>query len=418
MEPRERLGLGLAYSTRFEGHLLNVPAGKMSAFPHHAGHFVEWLRTRHWPDAASDSFAPRKLYGEYLQDVLQQTVGVTAGDRFTHMRAEAVAVEPDETGARLTLSNGASIHAEKVVLALGNPASSSAFGQFRRSLEDRWHISPWLGDALRVRFAGERILLVGAGLTAVDAVLAMQSQESACRMYVLSRRGILPQVHSPGVAVGAPPVMADRSNLRQMMRELRAHIEAARQVDLCWRSIVDALRPVSNDIWRELPVGSRERFLRHLRPYWDPHRSRMAPSIRAKLDGYLASGALQTIAGRLQEVISDGSTTQARILRKRGGETVLEVDRIITCTGVQENYTDSPRPLIRSLMKNGLAQANDLGIGLLTDGQGALMDAAMQPSSVFFTLGPPRRGELFETTAVPEIRAQAEALAIHLAAAV
>jgi uncharacterized NAD(P)/FAD-binding protein YdhS len=33
---------------------------------------------------------------------------------------------------------------------------------------------------------------------------------------------------------------------------------------------------------------------------------------------------------------------------------------------------------------------------------------------VFYTLGPPRRGELFETTAVPEIRTQAEALAHRL----
>lgn len=38
----------------------------------------------------------------------------------------------------------------------------------------------------------------------------------------------------------------------------------------------------------------------------------------------------------------------------------------------------------------------------------------MRASSVFFTLGPPRRGELFETTAVPEIRVQAKALAARL----
>ena len=93
----------------------------------------------------------------------------------------------------------------------------------------------------------------------------------------------------------------------------------------------------------------------------------------------------------------------------------MDVDRIISCTGIQENYKNSPRPLIRSLMENGLARANDLGMGFQTDGEGALLDANMSPSSVFFTLGPPRRGELFETTAVPEIRAQAEALAHRLA---
>jgi uncharacterized NAD(P)/FAD-binding protein YdhS len=145
----------------------------------------------------------------------------------------------------------------------------------------------------------------------------------------------------------------------------------------------------------------------------------MAPEIRARVDGYRASGALQIIAGRLQDACSRGRTTQVRILLKHGGERVLEVDRIISCTGIHESYTDSPRPLIHSLMENGLARANDVGIGFHTDGHGALLDAnmldaKMSPSPVFFTLGPPRRGELFETTAVPEIRVQAEALAQYL----
>lgn len=73
-------------------------------------------------------------------------------------------------------------------------------------------------------------------------------------------------------------------------------------------------------------------------------------------------------------------------------------------------------PLARALMEKGLARPNDLGIGFATDRHGALLDASMCPSSVFFTIGPPRRGELFETTAVPELRVQAEELALHLLA--
>jgi uncharacterized NAD(P)/FAD-binding protein YdhS len=301
-----------------------------------------------------------------------------------------------------------------VVLALGNPASCPAPGLSMQGLEDRWHLSPWFGDALRVRFPGERVLLLGTGLTAVDSLLALQSQETACEVSMLSRRGILPQVHDLRVPDQAAPFLRNRGNLRLLLGELRAHIEAARQTDLCWRAIIDALRPISNDIWKELSGADRRRFLRHLKRYWEPHRHRMAPEIRARVDGYRASGALQIIAGRLQEVCSRGRTTQVRILLKQGGERVLEVDRIISCTGIHESYTDSPRPLIHSLVENGLARANDVGIGFHTDGHGALLDANMSPSPVFFTLGPPRRGELFETTAVPEIRVQAEALAQYL----
>jgi uncharacterized NAD(P)/FAD-binding protein YdhS len=88
----------------------------------------------------------------------------------------------------------------------------------------------------------------------------------------------------------------------------------------------------------------------------------------------------------------------------------------INCSGIQENYRSAPRPLIRALIHSGQATANDLGIGFRTDSMGALIDAAGKTSNRLFTLGPPRRGGLFETTAVPEIRVQAEALARHLVA--
>ena len=94
IEPRERLGAGLAYATSFDQHLLNVPAGKMSALDDAPEHFLEWLRTRHWPGAAPDAFAPRKLYGEYLLELLQETIGA-AGSDFHHIRAEAISASTD-----------------------------------------------------------------------------------------------------------------------------------------------------------------------------------------------------------------------------------------------------------------------------------------------------------------------------------
>jgi uncharacterized NAD(P)/FAD-binding protein YdhS len=416
VEPREELGAGLAYSTQFERHLLNVPAGKMSALANASTHFLDWLRAGPLPHAEATTFAPRKLCGLYLNELLQRTILERASGDFTHLRAEVIDIAGAASGAVLTLSDGSTLYAERVVLAIGNPASSPLPGLSTHGLEDRWHVSPWLDDALRVPFAGERILLLGTGLTAVDSALALLGQEPDCTVLMLSRRGILPQVHNPQALPGSPPVLVSRGNLRLMLRDLRAHIESARQADLCWRGSVDALRPVSNDLWRELSVADQRRFLRHLKAYWEPHRHRMAPEIGARIARYRESGALQVVAGRLLEITPRGTATQIRVLARRGTERVIEVDRIVSCTGIHESYADSPRPLIRSLVRRGLARANDLGIGLGTDLHGALLDASGRPSTVFFTLGPPRRGELFETTAVPEIRVQAEALALHLVA--
>jgi uncharacterized NAD(P)/FAD-binding protein YdhS len=395
VEPREQLGAGLAYSTPYDQHLLNVPAGKMSALPDCPGHFLEWLRAGHAPDADGFVFAPRKLYGPYLRDLLNETLGANQ-DRFKHIRAEALSVSADSS---IALSNGSEIHAERIVLALGNPASCTVHGPARDGLEYCWELSPWFNDSLRVRFPGERILLLGTGLTAVDAALALQSQETQCQVYMLSRRGLLPQVHD----LSAPPLSTSSSNLRELCREVRA-------AGPCWRGAVDALRPASNQLWRDLTLADRRRFLRHLKSYWEPHRHRMAPEIWERLRSHLRSGAVEIVRGRICRTSGQDGNTKVVVRLRGGGEHLLEVDRIISCTGILEDYNASPRPLIRSLIDSGFASANDLGIGFRTDDHGRLT------SNKFWTIGPPRRGELFETTAVPEIRVQAESVARQLIA--
>ena len=419
IEPRERLGTGLAYSTPFDQHLLNVPAGKISALAGEPAHFLEWLRARHNPEAGPGTFAPRKVYGEYLQDLIARTISAHPQANLSHIRAEVVSVESgaangEAGGACLTLSNGVLIHAEQTVLAIGNPASSPEPGSSRAGLEGRWHLSPWFGDALKVRFPGERILLLGTGLTAVDCVLALLSCPHTCQIVMLSRRGILPRVHDLQAAAPKPRILTSAGGLRSIVRELRENVDEARQSDLCWRTVVDALRPLSNDLWCDLSHADKAKFQRHLKTYWEVHRHRMAPEIHAQLNEYQSRGSVQVLAGRIREVRPGGDVSSVRVLLKRSGERELDVNRIISCNGIHEDYAGTARPLIRQLIQDGMARANDLGIGFQTDRHGALMGNATKPSRVLFTLGPPRRGQLFETTAVPEIRVQAEELAVYL----
>ncbi len=416
VEMRSRLGRGLAYSTPFDEHLLNVPAAKMSALPDAPSHFLDWLRARQGPTVAPGCFAPRKLYGEYLDELLRAQLAAAPAVPFRHIRAEAIGIEVSGGAPALTLHDGERLPADKVVLALGNPAASPGVGISRAGLEDRWHVSPWIGDALRVRFPGERILLLGAGLTAVDASLALIGQKTACRIYMLSRRGLNPQSHDLTRAAGPPPVFPEPHSVRAMLREVRAEIQKAHERGECWRPAIDALRPVSNKLWQGLSVAERRRFGRHLKTLWETHRHRMAPEVRERFDRAARQGILEIMAGRIHGSPKRGGAIELRIALRGGGERLLEVDRIVNCTGLHENYRDSPRRRVRALIDQGLASPNCLGTGFHSNEVGALIGADGLVSTQFFTLGPPRRGDLFETTAVPEIRAQADALARHLIA--
>ncbi|WP_238540146.1 hypothetical protein [Corallococcus macrosporus] len=140
----------------------------------------------------------------------------------------------------------------------------------------------------------------------------------------------------------------------------------------------------------------------------------MAPSIGETVERLRREGQLTLHAARIQGFALEASGVAVR-LRPRGqrGEAVLHVRHVINCTGPEGAMTRG-HPVLGALVETGRASPDALGLGLATDADGALLDAHGRASGRLYTLGPPRRGELWETTAVPEIRGQARALAWHL----
>ena len=92
----------------------------------------------------------------------------------------------------------------------------------------------------------------------------------------------------------------------------------------------------------------------------------------------------------------------------------LTVNRIINCTGPDQDPFRSRNPLILDLLAQGWAAADELNLGLQVDDDGAVLGSGGQASPGLYALGPPTQGRFFEITGVPEIRAHAERLAARL----
>jgi uncharacterized NAD(P)/FAD-binding protein YdhS len=67
--------------------------------------------------------------------------------------------------------------------------------------------------------------------------------------------------------------------------------------------------------------------------------------------------------------------------------------------------------LIITLLEAGLIRPHPLGFGIETSADGAIVGADGSIDRVLYTLGTPRKGDLWETTAIPEIRIQAAQMA-------
>src|SRR5712671_2744198 len=396
------LARGLAYGPAEPCHLLNVPAAGMSALPDDAGHFVRWS------GAAADAFLPRALFGAYLEALLTSAHASAApGVALQLICGEAASATVDGGGVRIGLREGGEIEARAAVLALGNQAGPDLQvadgGMYSSPLYRR---SPWEPGALDGVARDGGVLLLGTGLTMVDAALALHRRGHRGTVHALSRHGLLPHVHADATGPEQPRIGA--SGVRGLLRALRA----ASREGADWRAQLDALRPVTQRIWSRLSDGERRRFLRHLRAHWDVHRHRMAPAVGAAIAGLRTRDRLHVHAGRVQCFALDGGSAVA-LYRPRGQRRTRELRsaRVINCTGPASQLRDVRHPLVESLLAQGLARPDALGMGFATDHDGALLGAAR---GLLFTLGNLRRGELWESTAIPELRSQARTLAHRL----
>lgn len=409
IERAERLGRGIAYSTRYADHLLNVAAGRMSAFPDEPGHFAQWLAKRGGGGRAD--FAQRKVYGAYLEELLAQA-SAEAGDRLRIAEQEAVDIISSGGREIVHLRNGDSIAADKAILALGNLEPDVPRGIAAKLRSGGIYVAdPWVSDISAGIGDTDTVLLIGTGLTAIDAALMLDSAGFRGRTVAISRRGLVPRAHSAaGVRAAGLETIPDL-HLSELVRFVRQ--ETGR---LGWRAAVDQLRPVTQPLWAKATAEQRRRFLRHLRPWWDVHRHRIAPSIAKRLQGMEREGRLAFASGKIVSM-SPGERGGAAVeWRPRGGEAVerLVTARIVNCTGPQMDIARAGEPLLDRLLEAGRVRPDICRIGIDVDAKCRTLDSHGEPSPSLYAVGPMTRGAVWEIVAVPDIRRQVQVLASRL----
>jgi uncharacterized NAD(P)/FAD-binding protein YdhS len=383
IEPAPELGHGVAYGTTDPGHLLNVRAQELSAFPDQPDHFTSWARQR--GPAEGSAFLPRMRYGAYLRSLAPD---------IEHIRARALHLLPNGSRVQIVLSDGIHCQADRVVLAPG--ASPSRWPAPLGDADPRWVLDPWREDALRVAHPGEPVLLVGTGLTAIDVALSLHAAGHR-QIIATSRHGLLPaahcdepdpepSIHPPGASTGRAVLAWARASAGETGR---------------WGPVIDALRPNADRLWSAMPPGEQLRFLRHLHRYWEVLRHRMAPSVAARIEVMRHAGELAIVPGGVRAARTGRHGIHVTLADRR-----VRVGAVINCTGPTIDVRQTRHPLMRRLLDYRIVRPGPLALGLDTDADGRLSGAG----DALWLIGSLRRGRLWETTSIPEIRAQADVI--------
>lgn len=397
-------GQGVAYGMAQPDHLLNVRAANMSAFPDRPDHFVRWLAERGDGQGAAD-FVPRATYGAYLRDLLA-SAQAAAPDRLTIVEGEAV----DCDGGTVRLHDGRTVVADVAVLAVGNLAPQVPPGLDAVAGSPAYVGNPWAARATDGLGDEDCVLLIGTGLTMVDVVLTLEARGFAGRMVALSRRGLLPHRHAHATPGDPPLAERPRPPLSALVRAVRERGDA-----IGWRSAVDELRPFTQGIWAAADGEERRRFLRHLRPWWDIHRHRLAPAVADRIAALVDSGRLTVLPGKTCDAAPAEGGIDVR-WRPRGSDAVqtLHVTRIIACTGPQGDLARTDEPLLAHLHATGRIRPDPEHLGIEVDQAGRVLRADGAGDDALFAIGPMTRGAFWEIVAVPDLRRQVWDVARYL----
>jgi uncharacterized NAD(P)/FAD-binding protein YdhS len=413
-EPAQ-LNRGAAYRENNVHQPLNVPISRMSLFSQEPNHFYQWLHENENRlkaciyGAEMEDYVPRKIFGDYLTDIFQKTVAACSGNHELEVIvAKVLSITPSNEGYILASTSKITTY-HQVILASGNvpPQRAIFLPPNSRNLElpiiHSWEGLPKIDSS-------KQVLIVGSGLSMVDTIIELDKQGYHGTIRVLSRHGLipLPEIPEPHNHLTLGP----KESTYELLKAFRELAKEAEAQGSGWRTIFHNIRPEIPTLWQTLSDDEKQCFMRHLQPFWEIHRHRVPAFSHQLVQNLIETGSLQLLKGRITNIINgnDEKTIVNYRPRHTQASVTFETDLIINCTGPVTDLTRSGDPMLEQLLQSGYATTGTLQMGLNTNVNGELINSNGNTQRGLFAIGSLRKGNLWETTALREIRQQAEAL--------
>ena len=397
---------GYAYSTIEEGHLLNVRANNMSIFFDEPTHFTQWLN-QHYPHYNPTDFVPRKIFGEYVNDIFENTKKTNQLVFITQLAEEVISIDKLDDSFELKTKNTYLV--QKLVLAFGNflpphPKSiSSDYISSENYFQNAFH--PSLTHKILNK---NNITIIGSGLTMIDVVISLSKNKYKGLIHIISPHAYVPDVHHENAFPSVSPFIEEKKiySLSEILSIVNKQLKIAKNQGLNPHSIIDVMRPYFQNIWVNFSIDEKHQFLRHLRHKWGVARHRAPMQSMIVFQELISNNKIGLIKGRVFDIKYSEKNFVIFYSNSQQSSQTLKTDLIINCTGPEADYTKIKMPLIQNLLKNQIITPNFIKYGINAQKDG-------QISQNVYTLGPPLKGVLWESTAVPEISAQAYKLAVN-----
>lgn len=422
IDSTQSIGKGIAYTPYSKKHLLNVSSEKMSALPNSPNHFLEWVMTRDEycsedPKIISKSFLPRYLYGEYLTDIWLDTikVAILKKIKLNIINDHVIDLSSSDTGVKLKLTDK-NIDCNECIIATGNQIPRNPqIKNLNYFKSPTYFQNPWTIDSVSNLNNDLPILIIGNGLTMVDTVLGILENGFKNKIYSISKNGftILPHRSSSAINSDFSSELPETPSLLSVLTLVNKHRKHLRNLGLSAESIIDFLRPQTQKIWRSFTLTEKRKFMNRLRHFWGVARHRIPLHIHDQIQQLQLQNRLKIVSGKIIDIHETNDSVSVLFHSKKQNQTKeLSVSRVINCTGPETDLEHSQNELLKNCFHKELLAQDELKLGIKTDlNSFQTINSKGQKQTHIYTLGTNLKGELWESTAINEIRIQAQQLA-------
>jgi uncharacterized NAD(P)/FAD-binding protein YdhS len=403
------LGKGNAYGCLSPFFRLNVREDLPIVFSEDPLHFARWAEANiDDPEAKTSAgfFYRRADFGRYISELIAAEIGF---DKIQRIQSKVCALNHAHGLWKLDIADGDVINAEKIIIATGNSPPTwpcTIQTEIGEQGSARMIENPWTGHYLSSIGAEERIVLLGGGLTALDAIYGLTAQGHRGPIVVVGPRPVFPPTQARWTRQNQPS-WPEKVSPARLLRFMRQYLPPAPTTSTEWQSAWEELRPNLNSIWQQFTPHQRQIVFKRLGWVWSLYRFRASPQTIKAYEQLKANHQIQFAVGRAKQV----ECSERAITVRLNTDQSIQADRIINCTGVGSDL------FLNKLIADSITIPDPLGAAIAVNTNLNVMKPNLKAWNNLWMLGPATMGSLGDVVAASAISKQAEQLALQITGA-
>jgi uncharacterized NAD(P)/FAD-binding protein YdhS len=402
------LGKGNAYGCVSPFFRLNVREDLPIVFSEDPLHFARWAEANiDDPEAKTSAgfFYRRADFGRYTSELIAAEPGF---DKIQRIPSKVCALNQANGLWKLDTADGGLIYAEKVIIATGNSPPSwpcPIKTELGEQADPQLIENPWTGQYLAAIQPEEHVVLLGGGLTALDAIYALAMQGHRGLITIVGPRPLFPPTQAQW-ARQKQPNWPEKLSPAKLVRFMRQYLPSASTTSSEWQCAWEELRPNLNAIWQQLTPHQRRSLFKRLGWAWSLYRFRASPQTIQAYEQLKVNNQVHFAVGRARQV----ECTKGVITLQLNKGQRIQADRIINCTGVGTDL------FLNTMIADAIAIPDPLGTAIAVDINLNVIKPNLQAWNNLWMLGPATMGSLGDVVAASAISKQAEGLATQIQA--